>query len=280
MNDIENEELMMIEIDPQRCTGCEICVEICPAFCLEMDTAAGKPYQLPPATARCILCGHCIAVCPHGALSMDSMNIADTPEIVTEILPSAESVELLMRSRRSIRKFSKKRIPHELFEQLLDTARYAPTAINAQKVHWRVYEKRSDVHQLAVQINDWMLTVADREENSARAAKIRRLNERWKDGIDWALRAAPHLIISYGNPQGISDGIIALTYLELYAASMGIGTCWAGYLTGAAARYSPLQEVLALPDGEVLYGGLMIGYPQYRYLRIPERKPLQCDWVR
>ena len=270
----------MINVETARCTGCEICVEVCPAYCLEMDSSTGKPFQLPPSAARCILCGHCIAVCPHGALSEDTMESADAPEIAGEKLPSAESVDLLMRSRRSIRKFRKNSIPHELLEQLLDTARYAPTAVNAQKVQWRVYENRSAVRQLAVLTNDWMRDLAEREENSARAAKLRRLDERWREGIDWALRDAPHLIIAYGNPQGRSDGIIALTYLELYAASMGLGTCWAGYLTAAAAGYSPLQEVLSLPDGEVLFGGLMMGYSQYRYLRLPERKPLQCDWVR
>ena len=61
---------------------------------------------------------------------------------------------------------------------------------------------------------------------------------------------------------------IALTYLELAAAGMGIGACWAGYLNAAANSFAPLTEKLPLPENHRCYGAMMIGYPRYGYHRL------------
>jgi hypothetical protein len=38
--------------------------------------------------------------------------------------------------------------------------------------------------------------------------------------------------------------LFALTYLELAAYGLGLGACWAGFLTGAATFYAPVMEAL------------------------------------
>ncbi len=55
--------------------------------------------------------------------------------------------------------------------------------------------------------------------------------------------------IPEGNPVASVDALIALTHFDLAAPAFGIGTCWAGFLSMAAAAYEPLQEALALPAG-------------------------------
>ena len=70
-----------------------------------------------------------------------------------------------------------------------------------------------------------------------------------------------------------TDCVIALSYFDLAAITAGLGCCWAGLLMMAAASYPPMIEELALPENLALKGALMVGYPKYRYTRIPARKP-------
>jgi nitroreductase len=103
----------------------------------------------------------------------------------------------------------------------------------------------------------------------------------WKKGIDRIFRSAPHVIIAHGLKDLAAAQpacIIALTYLEIAAYSMGIGACWAGYFTRAAASFRPLIQALNLPEGHQAFGGMMIGYPKYHYQRIPPRNEPKIIW--
>jgi len=72
--------------------------------------------------------------------------------------------------------------------------------------------------------------------------------------------------------------VIALSYLELYAYTKGLGTCFAGYLTAAANFHEPLAQALGLPQGHKCFGAVMLGYPQYKYTRIPTRNATVVTW--
>jgi nitroreductase len=74
------------------------------------------------------------------------------------------------------------------------------------------------------------------------------------------------------------DGIIAVAWADAVAPAFGVGTCWAGFLMIAAARWPPLADALALPSERVSAHALMCGFPRYRATRIPERKPLELAW--
>jgi nitroreductase len=103
----------------------------------------------------------------------------------------------------------------------------------------------------------------------------------WEHGYDPICRNAPHLVIAHipeGNPGATIDAIIALTHFDIAAPSFDIGTCWAGFLSIAAASYEPLQKALDLPAGRKYAYGLMFGHPLYKIHGIPRRNPLQVTW--
>jgi nitroreductase len=61
----------------------------------------------------------------------------------------------------------------------------------------------------------------------------------WEEGIDRTCRDAPHLIVAYAleeNGSGKADCDTAIAYLELTLPSLGLGSCWAGYVTFAASQ--------------------------------------------
>jgi nitroreductase len=71
---------------------------------------------------------------------------------------------------------------------------------------------------------------------------------------------------------------IALTFLELAASSFDLGACWAGYFNAAATFWQPLQQELGLPEGNVSFGSMMVGYPKFKYQRLPLRNDAEVMW--
>jgi hypothetical protein len=68
------------------------------------------------------------------------------------------------------------------------------------------------------------------------------------------------------------------TYLELAALPMGLGTCWAGLLQGVLRSWQHLKEALGIPEEYPHHYPLMLGYPQFKYHRLPERKEPKITW--
>lgn len=59
-------EILSAEIDRGKCTGCGICVDICPLDCfrLDEDEKAFMEYD------ECWYCGSCILDCPENAMTL------------------------------------------------------------------------------------------------------------------------------------------------------------------------------------------------------------------
>ncbi len=268
-------------VDQEKCLRDGLCVAECPAKIIESIGEKGFPTPVAGAERYCIDCGHCVAVCPVEALTLQTMSPQDCRPIQRELLLTPEQCEHFLRSRRSIRNYKDKRAPRELLQRLIETARYAPTSHNSQPVHWQVIEDPAEGRRLGGLVAEWMRSLLARNAEFAVSMHMDKVVAAWDKGIDRILRGAPHLAVAHGLSTlsaSQSSCIIALAYLELAAPSLGLGTCWAGYFTAAATFYPPLQEALALPKNHLTYGAVMIGYPQYRYQRMPPRRKPEISW--
>mgnify|MGYP000992917097 FL=1 len=83
----------------------------------------------------------------------------------------------------------------------------------------------------------------------------------------------------FRSPYGAADCGIALTFMELAAVARGLGTCWAGLLVRAARNDAALAKALGIPQGCVIEGGLMLGYPALRYAAVPPRNAVRARWL-
>ena len=48
--------------------------------------------------------------------------------------------------------------------------------------------------------------------------------------------------------------------------------------TCAQADYQPLRELLNVPAKQVVVGTLLVGYPKYKYNRLPNRQHLKVEF--
>ncbi|MCP4673082.1 MAG: nitroreductase, partial [Desulfobacula sp.] len=100
------------------------------------------------------------------------------------------------------------------------------------------------------------------------------LVDQWGKGVDRICRDAPQLVFSYSSDEFSSAGAdchTAMAYLELVLSGSGLGSCWAGYVNYAVAKWPPLAKALGLPEKHTCHGALMVGFPKFKYSRAPKR---------
>jgi nitroreductase/NAD-dependent dihydropyrimidine dehydrogenase PreA subunit len=273
--------MSLFTVDQQKCNKDHICVQVCPVGIIEWSDEKQLPTPARDADALCISCGHCVAACPRAAISHRAMTPAQCIPILQELQPTPEQAEQLMRSRRSIRVYQDKTVDRSMLARLVDIARFAPSGINAQPVEWLIIHDTSEVRRLAGCVIDWMRAMIKDRPQFAAALRMERTVKSWDSGCDSICRHAPHIFVAHAqkdNPMAASSCPIALAHLELAAHAFGLGACWAGYFDAAARFWPPMKKELSLPEGHVCYGALMIGYPQYRFHRIPLRDEARITW--
>ena len=57
-----------LEYDIEKCTGCRMCVSVCPQAVFEMNEKRAKLVR----PANCMECGACQKNCPEGAITVES----------------------------------------------------------------------------------------------------------------------------------------------------------------------------------------------------------------
>lgn len=257
--------------DASLCTGCGLCSQIC-VFGRISPSADGLPSV--PDGAACTGCGHCVAVCPAGAVSLPG---AGTPPAAPSAgTVTAEALGGYMRGRRSIRHYLERPVDRRLFEEVFEIVRFAPTAVNRQPVAWTIVHDTGKVRALTALAADWL------RETAGEDPLYRTFLDAWERGSDLICHGAPHLVVAHApadDPLAPRDAAIACAHLDLALPAFGLGGCWAGLFTAAAASHPPLAEALRLPDGHRPLGTLLVGYPRYRYASVPPRKRPATRWL-
>ncbi len=274
------------------CIECGACVDVCPArvFTKADGVRASRP-------GGCILCGHCVAVCPVEAVEHGGFDGQEFPPMPAGAGPDVDTLTGFLRSRRSVREFRQKDVPREVLEKLLDIARYAPTASNAQDVRFIVITDRQKMRALSQRITRWLPVLRrlagipgalawaskswGRKRLEGYLASLDGFEEIIRAGGDPIFYDAPALILTHAhkkNAFGIENSAYATYHIALAAHSMGLGTCMVGFLT-TASRYDPgVRRLAGIPKGHRMATALVVGYPVHRYRRLVPRKPARVSW--
>jgi nitroreductase/NAD-dependent dihydropyrimidine dehydrogenase PreA subunit len=272
--------LTLLIVDNEKCKKDGICAMDCPMAIIQIDKDAG-PRIVPGGDANCLRCGHCVAVCPHAALSHQDIPLENCVPLRKEHSINRDQAIQFLRSRRSIRFFKDKPIEKDTIKQLIEIARYAPTASNSQLVEWTVFTDAAKIHEIASLVIGWMKGVLENKQQPSYAPYMPTVAGAWDMGYDAVLRNTPGLILAHAPRQagnGMIDVALALSYLELAAPSYGLGTCWAGMLHGAMRSEPSIKTALGLSKDIPYHYPMMIGHPKTRYFRLPERKSPKIVW--
>ncbi|MBE3586146.1 MULTISPECIES: nitroreductase family protein [Desulfofundulus] len=161
----------------------------------------------------------------------------------------------LVRGRYSVRHYRPDPLPEALLDQLLEAARWAPSAGNLQP--WFFY----------------VVTRQEKKEALARAA----LNQRF-------ITQVPVVIVVCAEPERsarvygergrklycIQDTAAAIQNILLTASALGLGTCWVG-----AFNEDQVRECLEIPPQFRPVAIIPVGYPADDPARRPKRRELE-----
>lgn len=273
--------MTLFTVDADKCNRDGICVDECPIKIISRKDKASVPEPVPGADELCINCGHCVAVCPTGALTHKAMGPEDCPPVNREWLLDPEQAEHFLRQRRSIRTYKDEAVDKQTIGELIRIASHAPSGHNTQPVHWHVIHDTGELKRQIGHVADWMRYMMKEQPDMANMMHMDMIVAAWDMGVDVICRGAPHVIVAHGakaDPTAQNACLIAMAYLDLAAPPLGLGTCWAGFYQIAAMHWPPLQEALGLPEGHVSHAAMMVGYPKYKYHRMPLRNAPQISW--
>jgi len=273
----------MIEVLPDLCTQCLLCVKTCPSkIFFQKKEGIGTSYE-----EYCILCGHCLCICPEEAIRHEKLDYKKFQAISKKIF-SPEEFLVVFHERRSIRQFQSRPIPKTLLEEILQTSCYAPTASNSQNVRFLVLHGKA-INPFVTKIRGFYLTILQMLENSSvedptmirRMRKWRIWQEEAKTEKD-TLFYNPPVIILISAPKEDSMASLNVGFtvntLMLVAHIHGLGTCAIGYAIEALKRRPEIAHELGISEEEQVYAVLSLGYPAIKYQRIPIRNSPQITW--
>jgi nitroreductase/NAD-dependent dihydropyrimidine dehydrogenase PreA subunit len=267
--------MMLFEADRDKCMLCGDCMKACPRYIVKPGED-GYPVVTEEDEWYCIRCGHCVINCRFEAANLSFYRWEDAEDLSASDFPSQDEARRLICTRRSTRSFKSDRVESQVLMRLMDMTRYAPSASNKQPVRWIVVQKKETMDELKRLYEENLKTDSSMITDKRYAVQ----EEQIKSGLDPVFRGAPMLVAALvpSAHEWPEDAAIALSYFEISAHSMGIGTCWAGFITRALRKNKELRKLLGIGDDEWVGGATLFGYPALKNpARLPLKKELELD---
>ncbi len=287
---------MDIVIDQERCTRCDACRALC--IVRVFERLDGRVEVV--AAERCWLCGHCVAVCPADAIVHSEYPIQECPALDPAELPSLDGLVGVLRERRSSRVFRDRPVERQVVRELVDVARWGPSASNEQPVEWLAFDDPDRIAALRGQavavlaqtvrlLRSRLLRPFLRlalgseqvEKGLESADSFEGLAECHAQGEDLIFFHAPVVLMAHvpdADYFARDDAVYAAYNLMLAAQRMALGTCQIGFFIVALDRSRGLRRALGLPEDRRVEVVLVLGYPKYRFHRVPSRRRPAIVW--
>jgi nitroreductase/NAD-dependent dihydropyrimidine dehydrogenase PreA subunit len=288
----------MVLIDEGRCTGCGLCVKVCPTGTVSLlqDRAA-------VTGEKCISCGHCEAVCSVNAITVPRNDrfMQDFENFLLEKrwLPFGDydtaGLVRLMASRRSCRNYLDKPVDRSVLDDLVKIGITAPSGTNSQGWTFTILPTRKSVNILADHVSGFFAKLNTLSEKTLLRKGLKLIGkgeldayyesyhdavkkaiDEWKqNGKDRLFFGATSVIVVASKPGAscpAEDALLATQNILLGAHSMGYGTCLIGFAVAAMQQDVKIQQVIGMTSKEKVYAVIAIGHPNEKYNVIAGRK--------
>lgn len=151
----------------------------------------------------------------------------------------------LIKARESVREYNDKPIEKEIFNQLVEAARLAPTARGVQPWDFIVIQDKKNLEKIAAMAPNAIFI------KSAQAAIA---------------------VVSKDTKYYLEDCCAATENILLMAADLGLGACW---IAGDKKDYAgAILEMLNCPEGSMLVSIISLGYPAKKQIS-HKKRPLE-----
>lgn len=262
------------KVDSTKCIRCSQCVNDCPVNIIGMDE--GIPFIKEGKEEECVKCQHCLAICPKEAVSI----LGKLPENSIKLngnFPKFSALEILVKGRRSVRRYKDENVDKDILSKLLSSALHAPTGVNIMETNFFVVDDKDVMQSVRLAVYNGIAECVKKNSLPIGMEFYKDFIEEWEtQGIDNIFRHAPHMLIATSDETKShtphEDSIIALSYFELLAASAGLGTVWCGLARWAINTVlDDMKKRLGIPDNHSIGYVMMFGKPAIKYFRTVQR---------
>jgi nitroreductase len=147
--------------------------------------------------------------------------------------------------RRSIRKFSPRKIEHQKVIHILEAAQLAPSSSNRQAWHFIVIDDPSIIQQIPKQVAGGQSMIIPWIKDAPMVI------------AGCYTKSYTHVVAQlFGHENHLVDISIAMTHIVLSATALGIGTCFVGWFNERR-----LKGLLKLPRYYNIAALVVMGYP-------------------
>jgi NAD-dependent dihydropyrimidine dehydrogenase PreA subunit/nitroreductase len=257
----------------EKCTRCLKCVKDCPAKAITIETGE--------IADTCIQCGHCVAICPEMAVRPDFGDVFSLQP--GDLTP--KGFRNFAAGIRSCRSYLNKEVSDAVLLQLVDNMKHYPSASNTRGLQITIVRSKEKVKLLNDLTEEKLIRMFSFAGSrvgglifkllvpSANIRKIRRYRDLFisrRDANESQIcYDAPAVILFHGevSKTGMldADANIWATYTSLYANTLGLATCFNGFITKTMTKKSKLNQRFNVPVNHQVYAALLVGYPKVKY---------------
>lgn len=278
---------MRFDVDHDKCILCHSCITTCPT-----GMVRDKRGAIKISWVACIDCGHCMAVCPTGAISVTEPEDAQFPPVPEQVASPAQFSGLLQR-RRTVRAFLPDALAPETLAELIEAARWVPTAANCQCQEFLVLTDEAAKSQLRDAVVDYYRELAAALAAGEQTAELQSGDGAMHEHILAAVPAfvkgvdtgadrlffdAPAVILVHARRDEVlpeaACGFSTLA-ISLMAEAMGLGTCITAYASLALQALPELRAAVGVPDDNEVHYAIAVGHPAEEFQLVAHRRPLR-----
>ena len=161
-------------------------------------------------------------------------------------------------------------------DKLKDMLRFVPTGVNAHSLHFAFIDEVEVIDSFRNYVMDRVAGMLAEDPDNPFLSRMERYRRQFIEGRDVIFRGAPHMVVAAAkedSPCPAYDPVIALSYFELYAQSLGVGTVWCGLALGTLNSFPELMARLKLPEGYKAGYCMLFGPTGLRYPRATQPDP-------
>jgi nitroreductase/NAD-dependent dihydropyrimidine dehydrogenase PreA subunit len=289
------------KIDLPHCTGCELCIIICPASILATNKEKEVFFQADRIEI-CIKCGHCMAMCEAAAITIEGLSYETNIRPLPQTNWNHVAFMDFLLARRSVRIFKDKPVPVDVLQKIIDTLATAPFGVNPDNVEITVVNDKKVIEKalpymskmyvqlskiLKVPFMGWLIMQSMPKEVSNTLVNfivphVKKGLYNSTTGIDDITRNAPAMILFHA-PKGAEehtvDAHIYLTYSLLAAHSLGLGATAIGLIGPAINQSKPLRRLFRIPEGNEVVESMIAGYPKFPFKRAIVRPRMKVTFI-
>jgi nitroreductase len=186
-------------------------------------------------------------------------------------------IEAIMQ-RRSIRAYQAKPVPRDMLRAVIEAANEAPSAMNSQPWRFVVVEDAEARKKLLAAALPQAKKITELVKD-ADPERYEMIKKRYAELPDPVYYSAPVVVFVIGRGRYAAHSCpLACENMMLAAHSLGLGCCWVGF-GSMVTEDAGARSLLELADDEVIFGPILIGYPQGETPRRPAKKEPAVKWI-